>query len=268
MAWRDYFCYSFNFLPLAAGTTNALPSASNFTPSNVRFSPDADFEILRASYTATDPRVYFKLREGATGRYYTDAPGVDGRIFAGQVVALGAGSNALIFKNFARPINIPGGTVVTVEAADFSGAPNNIRLTFHGVKKRNGNPIPVQLGRKYNDKLEYFYSAPLSIALDGNASSQVALTGDNLADFWIQRVSATRTADATITINTGGMDMDWMDSPVDIDNFTGNTAGYNILPEPKVVPATTVLTVNVADLSGNPNTINLYFEGSKKVFGR
>jgi hypothetical protein len=266
--YRDYFCYSFNFLPLAAASSpNLTPAASVFTPLNVRFAPDADFEILRVAYTATDPRVYFKLREDATGRYFTDAPAVDGRIFAGGLVTLGSGGNALLFKNFARSINIPGGTIVTLEAADFSGGSNTVRVTFHGVKKRNGNNIPTQLGRKYNASLEYYFAVPITAVLGASAAAQFAIVGDNSADFWIQRVSCTRTNPSLITINTGGMDMDWMDSPVHIDNFTGNIAGYNILPEPKILPATTVLTVNLTDL-GSGSTTNLLFEGSKKVFGR
>src|ERR1700690_2357845 len=259
--YRDYFCYSFNFLPLAAGTANATPSASVFTPLNVRFAPDADYELLRIAYTYTDPRVYFKLSEGATGRYFTDQPGVDGRLFCGSLVALGPGNNALLFKNLSKSTVIPGGSIVTLEAADFSGSSNTVRVTFHGVKRRNGNNIPTQLGRHYDNDKEYYFAVPITAVLTASGSAQFAVVGDNAADFWIQRVSATRTGAATITVNTGGMDMDWMDSPVHLDNFTGNIAGYNILPEAKVLPGSTVLTVNLTDLSAAPNTINMLFEG-------
>lgn len=262
--YKDYFIYNFNFLPLAAGVADGPPTTAAYTTVVNRIMPDADFLALAMTYTYTDPRVYIKLREGSTGRYYTDTPAVDARILCGSVVALGPGSNALLFKRLAKPIQIPAGTLFSLDCADFSGAPNNVRVALHGVKLRPGVPFPVLMKRKY--RAEFFFSMPVTVSLTASQTTQVALSGDNRSDFYIERVSAVRTGAAVVSLSLGGFDTAWNDTPVHLDNFTGNIAGHNVLQSPKVIPANTVMVMDVADLSGAANTISFLFEGTKKVF--
>ena len=264
MGWKDYFIYSFDYLNLAAGTGSALAAASIFTDNIVRLHPFSDFEVLKCCYTNTDPRVYVKIVDGSTGRYFTQTPGVDLRTFAGSIVAIGGGSNALIFKNFSSPMMWAGGTPINVQAADFSGSANAVRLSFHGIKYRAGNP-PWVINQRNYIRDEYF-AYPYEVSLGANATINATIAMDVDADWFVERILCQRTAAATVQLNSGQVGDDWQDKAVHIDNFTGNVAGYNILPIPKYIIANSVLNMVLADLSGSTNVIKFMFEGRKRYF--
>jgi hypothetical protein len=267
MPWQDYFAYNFEFLPLAAGTANALPTALAFSTKTNRLQVFSDFQALRASYTYTDARVYLKLRDSNGGRYYTSSPAVDARLYCGSVISLGPGSNALIFKNLAAPLGEEGllraGSAFSVDAADFSGSSNNVRIALHGNKIYPGNPPWAD--RKYRFKVSF--SAPIFFSLSGNEEAQGSIVVDDDADWFIYRVLATRTAGATLQITQGASEAQWFNSAIHIDNFTGNVAGYNILTAPKYLPAKSVLLLDVTDLSGSTNVVGLQFDVVKKYLG-
>lgn len=264
MAWKDYFIYSFNFLPLAAGVGDALAAVSVFTDNLLRIHPQSDFQGLKSAYVSTDPRVYIQFFDQSTGRYFTQVPGVDARAFLGTLLAIGPGANALQFRNFGQPVKLSGGAPFNCRASDFSGAPNTVRISIHGVKLRPGNPPWTDLKRNYY-KDEYFVY-PVQIALLANQTSQNAIAADLDADWFITRILCQRTDAALIKFTTGTSEYEWQDKPVHLDNFSGNIAGYNILPEPKMIQAGTVLSIELSDISGNPNVITLSIEGIKRYF--
>ncbi|MDA8156250.1 MAG: hypothetical protein M0Z52_07340 [Actinomycetota bacterium] len=266
MSWKMPFWYNFNALPLAAGTANAAPTASVFSSIPLTSQPDADFEALRLAYTNTDPRVYLNFKD-STGKTFNDDPGLDARLYCGQLLNLGAGGNALILKNLAKPIPIPANTSFTAKMADFSGAQNNVRLCMHGVKDMPGVPPWVMRGRKYKEGGEQHWTVPaysLGIAANGNAQPSIAAPARR--DLFITKILAIRTGAATIEMNAGGSGMDLQNSPIHLDNLTGNIAGYNQLLQPIYIPALSSFWMNIVDLSGATNNVTLHFEGVMKEF--
>lgn len=263
--WKDYFIYSWNFLPLAAAAQANLAAANSvFTDNPLRMDVFCDFSAMKIAYTNTDPRVYLQIKDGSTGRYIVQDPGVDMRAYAGAVVAIGGGSNALIFRNLSKPMTWLKGSSINVRLADFSAAPNTVRVSFHGVKMRDGNHPSLDLKRNYiRDEA---FAFPVQVSLTANQIIQNPIAIDLDADWYIYRILATRTGGATIALTNTISAADWQNVAVNLDNFTGNAAGHLILPEPKFVQANSALNIQLADLSGNPNTINLTIEGIKRYF--
>lgn len=262
--YKDYFIYNFNALPLPIGIMDGAPSSQVFNDYTIRMHSDADFLWLGTSYIATDPRIYIKVRDGATNRYYTDVPAVDARLFCGSLTAIGASNNALFLKKLQTPIQISAGNTLTFEMADFSGASNYARIALHGVKLRNGTSAVDMMKRQYT--YQYSFHIPTNVTLSANTTQQLIISNTINSDLYIQSVIAMRTGAFTIGLTTGGVDQSWSDSPIHIDNFAGNAIGYNILPEAKVLMANGSLSLTLTDLSGATNAINLIFEGYKKAF--
>lgn len=264
MSWKDSFTYSWNFLPLAAGTANALAANSIFADNPVRIHPGSDFYAQKITYTATDPRVYAMLIDSTTGRYITQLPGVNMQAYAGSILAVGPGNNALNFRNYSEPIMFAAGSTVNFRAADFSGAQNTVRISLHGVKDRPGNAPVVNLKRNYVRDLPF--TIPIEYLLAANSSIYATITVDIDADWYIKRILCQRTGAALIAIDNGYTDTNWQDKDMHIDNFIGNPAGYNILPVTKFVQSNTVLNIKLTDLSAAPNLIHISFEGLKRYF--
>ena len=61
--YKEYFIYSAEWLPLAAGTLNASPSALGFTEFQLKIGNDADFEILKSMAICTDRRIWVNMRD-------------------------------------------------------------------------------------------------------------------------------------------------------------------------------------------------------------
>lgn len=259
--WREYFIYSIEFLPLTAGTANALPTAlafSNLSPP-LKIDSDSDFEFISTMYTATDPRVYIRLRDNTFGRYLHDIPALDMRHFGGQALN-SITANGFVAYEWQTPYLIRAASSLGIEAADFSGSSNTVRISFHGCKVRPGTP---PYARQYSNKSHHCYIAqPTTIS--ANQTQNFVISMDNDSDFLISSITGSRSGAALV--NVKNKDSNWMNIPVHFDNFVGNGNFPNILKYPKFLGKGETLTITVQDLSGSNNTVSLYFYGWK-LFG-
>ena len=262
--YKQFFINNFNALPLSAGTANALPTQTLFTDIPVTMPVDGDFEGRRMVYVATDPRVYLKIKN-SQGFYFNDVPALDARLSCGQVVNLGAGSNALIFKNLAKKISAPASSVLTLEAGDFSGAQNNLRIAMHGLKLVPGLAPWIAAKRKYIDEIPW-QSPQYTGALVANQTAILSVPVSSGYDFFVERITATRTGAATVELNAGGSQLNLQNTATHIDNFTGNVAGHLILDVPIYIPENSMLVAKVTDISGVANAITMTFEGTMRRF--
>jgi len=278
--WKEYFIYSADFVAAAAlpaGTLNGDPTVQAFSDFPIRIHSDADFEWIKTIYTATDPRVYARLRDDTSGRQLHRST-LDLRAAAGAGIDVStffpAGSaESTAFLPFIEPdpYVIAAASSFIVSAADFSGALNAVRISFHGNKIRPGY-APYEYDeagrpRRFRTRLPYKVVLPpdgTTMTIGANASIVLAAPIDIEADFIIKRVTAIHTASALVTIQDGaGRERLWMDRAVDIRLLVGNGLFPNILPSPRFVYRGSTIQATIQDTSGAANRIKLIFSGDK-----
>lgn len=252
--WREYFIYSTEFLPLAAGTANAAPSALAFTgTNNIGMDSDSDFEWISTMYVATDSRVYTRIIDNKMGRRI-HALTLDMRNIAGQALS-GITANGFVAYERKTPYLISASSSFQMEAADFSGSSNTVRISFHGCKVRPGVP---PYSKAYKAKLPHIYVIePTSIA--ANQTQTFVIRNDNDGDYLVSAITGSRTGACLVTIKNG-TDKAWMNIPVHFDNLIGNGQFPNELKYPKFVRNGESLTVTIQDISGSANVISIFLE--------
>ncbi len=266
MAWKEFFIYTFNGLPLATGTANANPSALSFAEVTQRIDSDSDFEIIRAVHKAgdtgtADDRVYIKLMDTNAGRYImrdaTPLAAVSGTAFT---TGMATGTRGFASYVWPKVYQAAAGTSLVVQWADFSGTSRNVRYSLQGNKIRQGT-APWEV-RKYQAQIPMTYVANIE-ALAANASTTVAVPIDVDSDFMVQKITGIQTGAASLILADGGRDRWWMDKAVYIDTLVGNGQFPFILTSPRFIYRGSQISVNLSDLSGATNTIRLVFHGVK-----
>lgn len=255
--WKEYFVYNFQNLSLDAGTGDA------FEDTVVLFDSDAAFEGMKLIHVATDSRIYVQLSDDSLGRQYQnsrlDLRAISGtRLFTSGVVDVGIHPNNFLPAIFPVPMFIQAATSVTAKFADFSNSANVIRLALHGAKIRSG---VAPWTRKWKARVPFWYTNTLT--LDANGSSSFVISTNMDSSFLIQKITGTRTGAATINIYDGATGRAWMDRPMHFDNLVGNSQFPNVMTAPRFVPRGSVVNVQLADLSGAQNEIELVFHGQK-----
>jgi hypothetical protein len=282
----EYYAYSVAFASgtvLPAGTVNGAPSAQVFSQTVVRINP-LPFTFCRTSFVATDPRIYIRLRDGSKylSKGSINLPSVGGVIAPYPLVGGAANpqepSQSMYY--WEVPYTIAASAEFVVEAADYSGAQNTLRMTFHGAQTKPGIAPWAQPGlREYQD-----------IAIPSDASSPTvaasttvpisAAPADSDADYVVLGVSGRRTGSAMLQNLSDQYDLAWFNGAIHLDTFIG-TGGYihrfdmpvlrqdgtwDRVATPRLIPRATSLTGSLQDLSAANNIINLYLHGYK-LFG-
>jgi hypothetical protein len=249
-AFKEYFIYSFEDASLALGTGLVFDDVT------VKMDSDADFEIMKRIHVATDNRIRVKYQDDSYGRQFQNAS-LDLRAISGAkleatgVVDIGETLNNFCPYILPRPYLVRAGTTYTSSYADFSGATNSIRESFHGAKVRQGK---APWDQAWAAKPPYDYTTapnntPTVIAAGGTAILQISIGID--AHFLVQKIVGSRTsgAPALVTIRTGGNDRQWMDKAVHFDNLVGNAQFPNILPAPRLCERGSTISITIQNLS-------------------
>lgn len=245
-AYKEYYVYSWEDTALAAGTGVAFEDVT------VKMDSDADFEIMKRIHVAIDNRILVKYQDDSYGRQFQNAAldlrGVSGtKLETTGVVDVGISLNNFIPYILPRPYLVRAGTTYTSSFADFSGAANSIRASFHGAKIRPGK---APWDREWNAKPPYDYTTgQVTIAAGQTSFSQISVQID--AHFLVQKIVGTRTsqAPALVTIKTTGQDQQWMDKAVHFDNLVGNAQFPNILAAPRLVRRGSTISITIQNLS-------------------
>ncbi len=259
--WKEYYTYTAEFLPLSGSSAPGTVGA--FEDFAIRIDPDSDFEFVKTSYVDSDDRFRIKYQDDSMGRFLQKGS-IDVRTIGGHPTSLLPLTGVSDFIPFIwpRPYLISAATTFTVQAADFSGNDNTIRITFHGSKIR-----PGEAPWKRNIRAAIPYVYPLNnvgtISVDANATTSVSIPLDIDSHFVVNKIVGTRTGAALVTIKDGARDRQWMDRAVHFDNLVGSGRFPNILPSNRFVQRGAVISVTVQDLSGSANTIEMNFVGTK-----
>jgi hypothetical protein len=136
-----------------------------------------------------------------------------------------------------------------------------MRLAFHGAKIRSG-AAPWQ--RQFRAAVPFVYgftNGAATVAASGTSSQNIEVDIDS--HFLVQKIVGIRDSAALVTIGENARGMNWMNTAIEFDNLVGNGAFPNILPAPRFIRRGSVVTVNLQNLSGLPNTINISLIGTK-----
>lgn len=251
--WKDFFTYSAEALALGAGTQQVLIT---------QIDTDADFAVLQNVASAIDRRAHVAQIENSTGRQLHDIQNLP---------------VPNVFGDGRHPYRLPVakildlGTALTTVVTDESGAPNQIRFAYHGVKlfqapPQTWGPLPV-----YRDYELFHYSANfVALATDptglgvipagGRVDFTVRIQPD--ADFEWNKISITHDIAipaandtiCTIEIRDESRGVRFMDRPIPVESFGGcrqldplGPSGFYpyVLPQPKILRAGTLLTLTL-----------------------
>lgn len=280
----EYYAYSVAFASgtvLPAGTVNGAASAQVFSQITTRINP-LPFTFCRTMVVATDPRVYLRLRDGS--KYFhkgtMNLASIAGIEAPYPFVGGAANPQAPTFAAYywELPYTIAGSAEFTVEAADYSGAENTVRLTFHGAQTKAGVApwSDPSAPREYQD-----IAIPLDSQSPVVAANQTlpisAAPVDSDADYIVLAVSGRRTGAAMLQNLSDQYDLAWFNAAVHLDTFIGNGGFIHRFDcpmlqadgtirrvyTPRLIPRATSLTGSLQDLSAANNIINLYLHGYK-----
>jgi len=248
--WKEYFIYGFN-------VTLSGSDGTSFTSNVIRLDADSDFEFHKVIFTATDNQIYVRYRDESIGRYLTKYE-VDIRSIAGVALS-GVSGNGFCPFVWPRPYLISAGSNFVVETSDFSGSSNTLRMAFHGAKIRPG---VAPWDRKYRAVVPFTYGQRATVS--GNATSSLRIEIDTDAHFLIQRITGTATSSSCLVdVKEGARDKDWSNTPIIFNNIIGNGQFPNILSANRFLNRGSVLVIQVQDLSGSSNVVEIDFEGVK-----
>jgi hypothetical protein len=281
--WKEFFVYRADFVgavQLPAGVANADPTAlagGSFLSFPIKIQSDADFEWLKTLYTFTDPRVYARFQDDSSGRRLHRST-LDLRLAAGigvNFAALAGLANieSTGFLPFIEPgpYTIAAGSTFTIDAADFSGLANTVRIAFHGNKVRPGY-APWERDehgapRGYRARVPFKLVLPVdgqTMAVNANQTVNLAAPMDMEGDFLVHRVTGLHTGSALVQLQDGsGRDRFWSDAAVDFASLVGNGLYPMILPSPRFVYRGSSIQAQIQDTSGATNRLKLIFHGEK-----
>ncbi len=276
--WKEFFVYSADFTgaaALAAGVLNADPVTVPFQSFSIKIHSDSDFEWIKTLYTFTDPRVYARLQDDSSGRRLHRST-LDLRLAAGMGVsfaALVANIESTAFLPFIEPApyTIAAATTFTVDAADFSGAPNTVRISFHGNKVRPGAAPWEQdeagQPRAYRASIPFKLVLPpdgTTMTVGANQTVNPSAPMDMEGDFLVHRITGLHTGSALIQLQDGsGRDRLWQDRAVDFGLMCGTGIFPMILPSPRFVYRGSSVQALIQDTSGAANRLKVILHGEK-----
>lgn len=276
--WKEFFVYSADYtgaLALAAGTANADPGTLPFQDFSIRIHSDSDFEWIKTMYTFTDPRVYARFVDDASGRRLHRSS-LDLRLSSGIAVnfnALVANIESTAFLPFIEPApyTIAAASLMTVSAADFSGNPNTVRMSLHGNKVRPGY-APWERDeegkpRAYRARVPFKLVLPpdgTTMSIAANQTANYVAPMDMEGDFLVHRITGLHTGAALIQLQDGsGRDRLWQDRAVDFGLMCGTGIFPMILPAPRFVFRGTSVQAIIQDTSGGTNRLKVILHGEK-----
>ena len=101
----------------------------------------------------------------------------------------------------------------------------------------------------------------LPVALGANERKDFQLLIDADSDFLVEKVYSFETGPFRLQVLDSTTSYQWFSDRIRMDNFFGDAEYPNELPTPIALRRGTTLNLDIEDLSGAPNTLELVFEG-------
>lgn len=246
---------------ISLDASSGAGTIGTFKNTPIRVDSDADFEVQKIMFQATSPDIILRIRT-SQGEYLMPE-NTNLQTFGGtQFNSVGPGSNVNWFTPYilSWPFRFAASSDIILEAADYSGSANTLRMCMWGAK--------IYCGKAPWDNPRYTRGQPVwrsteRQTLAGNASQVLTINMDSDADVFITKAQAVRTGAALVSVNEGARGRDWGNTSSHIDNMFGSGQFAHKLSAPRFVPVNSSMTFNVQDISGSSNTIEIVLEGIK-----
>lgn len=193
-----------------------------------------------------------------TGRFYN---GSTGRVL--QDVAV---NNVNLFgtiqlPNILRdPIVLPPSSNLQLQLTDTSNSGNTIQISLVGYRWFDLSKYPIL--SKAGARLDwYMFSA--SAVITGNGQANLITRIDADADFLVRKIVGNRTGAYTLQISDSAAADSWQDQPVSDANQVGTAQYPYLLAKPRLIGRNSTISIQMNDLSGSTNTVQLIYEGAK-----
>jgi len=258
MIYREYYIQE------ASKTLTASATGTSLETHTLKIDRDSDFEIVRTTYAATNDRIKVKMRDDVLGLYLLkDA--ADIKAIAGRNTLDIGLSNSFLPFNWPQPHHIVrAGATLTLEMADYSNVSNAVRLALHGSKIKQGQPPWAEWvtnPKRMRPMIYSFSGGAKTVTANGTATALIEADIDS--HFLVQKITGIRTGGATISVNEGASGREWSNQAMHLDNLVGNGSFPNILPAYRFITKGSTLTINLTDLSGASNVIDVVLIGVK-----
>jgi hypothetical protein len=253
--YEEYFIHGISNTGLTAGV------GVTFASNSIRIDTDADFNLWKLCYEATNGNILLILKDDVLGRTfpktYTTLPNIASN-FVGTPYIL------------PKPYFFKAGTTLTMDAADNSGVANSLRLALHGAKIKAGLAPWEQASRvwkTYRAMVPYAYNKIVTIAASSTYSINIPI--DNDAPFLINKLTGSNSGGNGSLIvdirNTGidGVDSSWMNAAIPFQLLFGSGQFPNIMYHNRYCPKLGVITVNAQNLTANALQVEVVFGGIK-----
>jgi hypothetical protein len=246
---------------IALTASSGAGTVGDYIDTPIRVDSDANFELQKIIFQATSPSIKVRIRS-SEGNYLTPEA-TDIQALAGtQFDNVGPGAAVSWFTPYilSRPYRFRKSSDIIIEAADYSGVANTLRICLWGAKIHCGT-APWDSDRYRIGQPTFRSTNRRTIAADGSSSLSINMDSD--ADVLIKKISAIRTGAALLSIHESGRGYDWGVTPTHIDNIAGSGQFAHKLSAGRMVGANSNMTFNLQDLSSAPNTIEIVIEGVK-----
>ena len=109
--------------------------------------------------------------------------------------------------------------------------------------------------------LNYNFTYPLSVSLNANERREVALTIDNDSSFLIEKLMSYHDGAYNALIRDTSKNLGWSNIQLRTENLFGTAQFPNRLQTPILLPPSSTIYLDLQDLSGLANDIDIAFEG-------
>ena len=265
---RTMFGVVHQFLPLASGARSIEDT--------ITIDGQSDFDVHRLAFTAQDPQAKIQFKIG-TGIVYNDVPHFLGAIGSGQFPLPLSALPYMGRTSLRQGYRVPRANTYTLIASDrqLVQQTNNFRVLSIGAKVFDR---PFEPAKAYERVRVFRYTA--NFTSDDNGGGPVAANAvrdfpvgiSGQADFDIYGLSIIADdPNITLRIQISGRQEEWFNRPchglllgaTPIMGGAGIPSGGTpfLLPYPYRVPAAGFINVQVADLSGQSNRVQVVFHG-------
>jgi len=212
--------------------------------------PTDGFFLLRKLYgTRTDPRIGYKLFDTDLNYSWSNMTYIDHDNIFGT----------LQYPNQMRdPIIFSPNADITIEALDFSGAPNTVQLVLDGYR------LFGEVAKEKLTKERWFQYAITKDLIAGQLTTD-AIHVNTDSDFLIKRLMARSTG--TFQTRTGQSyygSRTWSEVFVNNANEWGTAQLPNEFIDPNKASRNSSINIELKDTSAAPNRVQLVFEGVKR----
>lgn len=144
---------------------------------------------------------------------------------------------------------------------------NAVQLILEGYKHYDLKNPPVMksqsLLKPFQGSIKWFdYSADVSLAANAFTSIPIKIQSDS--NFILRKYIGKSTGNFSLRLSDTASGSQWSDNLIQRDNFLGTAQYPAILHKSRWVRKNSTIQVELQDLSGAPNTIQVVLEGAKQ----